>query len=173
MTQAIRPKLDAVTPSTVFARTARGYAEAVDSQSALSPMLRHLLILLDGKSALRDLAPRYHHGDIHVAATLLWQHGYALPAAATAEAPKRHWLSRWFHRTSAPAAEFDDTLQSVFPPTLGDAKARFSESGRYWFSLGGLSLSQQAEPRERARTVAQPDESARQSAKAGGPPRPR
>lgn len=131
--------LASVTPSLVLARTARGFAEAVDTQSYLSPMLRHLLILLDGKAALKDLAARYHHGDILVAATLLWQHGYAVPVEVAAQ--PRGLLARLFERAPAPQHDFDDTLQSIFPGASREAKVRFSESGRYWFSLGGMAAS--------------------------------
>jgi hypothetical protein len=135
-----------------FARTARGYAEAVDSNSALSPMLRHLLILLDGKSTLSHLAHRYHHGDICLAASLLWVHGYAQLQAPQAQPEKRGLVSRLFGRDDAvqagAAPGFVDSLQSVFPTTVGskDGKSRktavqFTESGRYWFSLGGFTAS--------------------------------
>jgi hypothetical protein len=124
----------------ILARTARGYAEAVDSNSFLSPMLRHLLILLDGKSSLKQLVSRYHHGDIQVAASLLWQHGYATPVES---APKTSLFGRMFGRPATSGPEFEDTLQSIFPGASAEAKARFSESGRYWFSLGGLALTEE------------------------------
>jgi hypothetical protein len=135
-----------------FARTARGYAEAVDGNSALSPMLRHLLILLDGKSTLTQLSHRYHHGDICLAASLLWVHGYAQLQAPQAQHEKRSLVSRLFGRDDAAQAGaapgFVDSLQSVFPTTMGSkadksrkTAVQFTESGRYWFSLGGITAS--------------------------------
>ncbi len=132
----------------VFARTSRGQSEALDPSSALTPMLRHLLILLDGRAPLADLQTYYPHKDISVAALLLWHHGYAQPVL-TQEKPGFFRKMLWGKSadTVAPHVNsefFVDSLQSVFPGTQGEIKPRFSESGKYWFSQGGLALSKEA-----------------------------
>jgi hypothetical protein len=133
----------------VFARTSRGQSEALDPSSALTPMLRHLLILLDGRAPLSDLQTYYPHKDISVAALLLWHHGYAQPVL-TQEKPGFFRKMLWGKSADTVAPQvnsefFVDSLQSVFPGTQGgDVKPRFSESGKYWFSQGGLALSKEA-----------------------------
>lgn len=133
----------------VFARTSRGQAEALDTTSALTPMLRHLLILLDGRANLGDLQGYYPHKDITVAALLLWHHGYAEPVLTTGKLGifrKLLWgKSAQQVAPQVSSGAFADSLQSVFPNTQGDKGPRFSVSGKYWFSQGGRELSKEAQ----------------------------
>lgn len=134
--------------SQVLARTSRGQSEALDPASALTPMLRHLLILLDGRAPLSELQSYYPHKDITVAALLLWHHGYAEPITS---ASKPGLLRKFLWGKSADSVApqtnsefFVDSLKSVFPGAEGENSGpKFSESGKYWFSPGGLALSQQ------------------------------
>jgi hypothetical protein len=146
MTASQEPKIEL---TQVFARTSRGQSEALDAASALTPMLRHLLILIDGRAPLAELQSYYPHKDITVAALLLWHHGYAEPVL-TSRKPGLLRKMLWGKSADTVAPQittehFVDSLQSVFPGTQGEGKPRFSESGKYWFSQGGLALSQEAQ----------------------------
>ncbi len=112
-------------------------------------MLRHLLILLDGRAPLAELQSYYPHKDITVAALLLWHHGYAEPVQTSSSKPGFLRKMLWGKSADNVAPQissehFVDSLQSVFPGTQGEGKPRFSESGKYWFSHGGRSLSHEA-----------------------------
>jgi hypothetical protein len=138
----------------VFVRTGLGDGEAANPDSRLAAELRHLLILIDGRSTLGELGARYPAEALEAAVTALWQGGYvALAHDPHGSAPRKEgglWtrLVETLSRTQpiplppTPAGKSDGAAPA--PDEGGAPKpglaARFTASGKFWFSHGGRQL---------------------------------